>query len=325
MNGNIATIIDMPSRKNTKGMFTTAQIEIDKFLEVPPVFCQREVDFRKTKTKKMLIKKFFLSHLDVAIFRYPDGREVVGNGNTRAQCWRECIDAGQDLENIPTHVNVTYYDVKNDDEAKGLYYTFDSDESVEKGPDKITGTFKSLGLSFNTVKLAKGTFGKSISYATLGRDSNPTHSKSVDYFEIVKDFKEELTALDSLNIKKHWDAAMICAALMMFKRHGVGNVRLISGFNQFNEERKNASSKKEGADGITSILEEYDSKRIFEQRGTDGITFPRVLDFLICCLEKHMEDPTKQFNYRRPSEGRGKGKRQNCFETFWDQNIFLDK
>lgn len=308
------------SRMNTLGKFTSKQIKIDDFLNISPVWCQREVGFRKSKTKKLLTKMFYESHLDVAVFVYPDGTQVCGNGNTRAQCWREMIDEGGDsLTYVPSHVNVTYYDVSDDEYAKRLYYTFDSDASVEKSPDKITGTFRNVGLSFNTAKLAKGLFGKSIAYASLGRESNPNNTRAMDYFEIVKDFKDELVALDSIGMRKHWDSGMICAALMMFKRHGTNNIRLISGLSQFNEERKNGSSRKSGADGITSILEEYDSKRLFEQRGTDGITFPRVLDFLIFCLEKHMENPNKHFNYRRPSESTGRGRRQNCFENFWDE------
>tara|TARA_R110002110_G_scaffold215400_1_gene429242 strand:- start:555 stop:1514 length:960 start_codon:yes stop_codon:yes gene_type:complete len=296
----------------------TKWIPISDFLELDPVFCQRQTDFRKAKTKRLLKKKFFASHLDVAVFKYPNGEEVRGNGNTRAVCWREFVE--EDLaELVPAHVNATIYLVKNDEEAKQLYYTFDSDESVEKAPDKITGVFRALGLSFNTAKIAKGNIGKSLQYCSAGRDSHPSSSRRLDWFEIIKDYKQELITIDKLKLKKHFDSHIICASLMMLKRHGVSNIRLALGLEQLNERRKGAQSPKTGTDGITYILEEWDTNKVFEQKGTDGISFPRQQDFLLYCFEKWMaeENVTK---YRRPSEGKapGRGRRQSTYETFWD-------
>jgi len=298
------------------------KMPIDEFMALPPVFCQRQTDYRAPKIKKLLKKRFFPSHLDVAVFEYPCGARVKGNGNTRDVCWKEFKEDG-DYHIIPSHVKATIYQVSNDDEARDLYYTFDSDDSVEKAPDKITGVYRALGLSFNTAKIAKGNIGKSLQYCSDGRDSNSTSSRSLDWFEVIKDFKDELTTLDKLRPKKHFDANIICAALMMLKRHGTTNPRLIKGLKQLNDKRKGAQDPKDGTDGITKILEEWDVNKIFEHKGTDGISMPRQQDFLICCFEKWMADE-KVIIYRRPSEckpgsaQRGKGRRKNAYETFWD-------
>lgn len=295
----------------------TEWMPIDDFFTLLAVFCQRQTDFRKPKTKKLLKKKYFQTHLDVAIFEYPDGRRVRGNGNTRAVCWEEFGQEG--LENlIPSHVNATIYPVKDDDEAKKLYYTFDSDLSVEKTPDKITGVFRALGMSFNTRRFAKGGIGKSLEYCSSGRNSNPSSSRNLDHFAVIEDFKDELSTLDKINLKKHFDANIICAALMMLKLHGTANPRLLAGLDQLNDRRKGSQDPKTGTDGITKILEEWGTNKIFEQKGTDGISMPRQQDFLLWCFEKWMRDE-KVGNYRRPSQGRsGKGCRKNAYETFWE-------
>ena len=105
---------------------------------------------------------------------------------------------------------------------------------------------------------------------------------------------------------------------MMLKRHGTKNERLLEGLEQLNARRKGPQDPKTGTDGITRILEEWDTNRLFEHKGTDGTSMPRQQDFLICCFEKWMEK--ENINYRKPSEGRrtGKGRRKNAYDTFWD-------
>ena len=293
---------------------------IDDFLSLPPVFCQRQTDFRKPKTKNLLKKRFFQTHLDVAVFVYPNGKKVRGNGNTRAVCWHE-FKAEKCEHLVPENVIATFYPVQDDDDAKALYYTFDSDQSVEKAPDKITGVFRALNVSFNTAKIAKGNIGKSLQFCSAGRESNSIASRGLDWFAIIEDFREELLTLDKIRPKKHFDANIICAALMMLKRHGVTNRRLLSGLQQLNARRKGAQDPRSATDGVTKILEEWDTNKIFEHKGTDGISMPRQQDFLLYCFEKWMDEENVK-TYRRPSEGRttGKGRRKNAYEAFWDND-----
>lgn len=313
----IENVVEMsPYRKVAQT--ETEWMKTDLFLSLHPVFCQRQTDFRKTKTKKLLKDKFYPTHLDVAIFEYPCGKRVRGNGNTRAVCWGEFID--EELERlVPQSVNATIYLVKNDDEARELYYTFDSDQSVEKSPDKITGVFRALDITFNTAKIAKGNIGKSLEFCSNGRESNSLSSRKLDWFAIIEDFKDELQTLDKIKPKKHFDANIICAALMMLKRHGTGNSRLLFGLEQLNAKRKGVQDPKSGTDGVTKILEEWDVNKIFEHKGTDGISMPRQQDFLLYCFEKWMEEESVKA-FRRPSEGgrSGKGRRKNTYDTFWD-------
>tara|TARA_Y100000310_G_scaffold340677_1_gene437289 strand:- start:5235 stop:6197 length:963 start_codon:yes stop_codon:yes gene_type:complete len=296
----------------------TEWMPIEDFLDTPPVFCQRQTEYRAPKIKKLLEERFFESHLEVAIFEYPSGKRVRGNGNTRADIWSAMKEDGG-FENIPDHVQATVYYVKNDEDAKKLYYTFDSDDSVEKSPDKITGVYRALGLhgKFNNTKIAKGTIGKSLSYASFNRESNKPTSQT-NWFEIIEDFKEELLTLDKLGPKKIFDSNIICASLMMLKQHGTTNKRLIDGLKQLNSGAKGAQCPNTGTDGITFILEEWTTNNIFEAKGTDAFSYPRQQDFLLYCFERWMDKKNVKI-YRRPSEGRtGKGRRKSLYDSFWE-------
>lgn len=319
LDGNV---VPMPRQEGYRKVERPVEewMPIEDFLDMAPVFCQRQTEYRAPKIKRLLEKKFFDSHLDVAIFEYPDGTRVRGNGNTRAVVWTSLEEDGRrDL--VPSHVSAKIYKVQDNDEAKALYYTFDSDDSVEKAPDKITGVYRALNLHgrFNSNKIAKGNIGKSLGYASLNRDSNKATATQTNWFAIIADFKEELLALDALEPKKIFDANIICASLMMLKRYGVTNERLIAGLKQLNRGAKGAQDPSSGTDGITFILEEWTTSNIFEFKGTDGVSFPRQQDFLLYCFQRWMENKNVKV-YRRPSEGKssGKGRRKCAFQSFWD-------
>jgi len=295
-------------------------VPINDFMTIPPVYCQRQTQFRKVTTKKLLKKKWYPTHAAVEIFEYPDGRRVCANGNTRAACWKDFEEEGS-FELIPEHVIATIYPVNNDEEAKGLYYTIDSADSVEKNPHKITGVFRSFNMlhKLKSKVFAKGGVAKSLEYCSAGRESG--NSKPLNWFSIIEDFKEEIIALDAINPitgqTGHYDVNIICAALMMLKRHGSKNTRLLSGLKQLKNGDKGSQSKAQGTDGITKILEEWQTHKQFERIGTNGDDFPPQQDFLIWCFEKWMSAENCKI-YRKPSAGIGKGCRANFYETFWD-------
>ena len=183
------------------------------------------------------------------------------------------------------------------------------------------------------IELLKSTDKSSIElgvYTTTGWDCDekididyPKISRNnIDWFAVIDDFKDELLKLDSIRPKKkHFDVHLICAALMMLKKYGVGNVRLLEGLMQLNDRRKGVQCPREGTDGITAILEEWTTHKLFDPLGTDGIAFPRQQDFLLYCFEKWMAQENVK-KYRRPSEKKTKGRgcRKNIYETFWLTN-----
>ena len=298
-------------------------VALEEFSGYKAISCQRDVELRAPRVRKMLKKKWLSTHGMGDVVEYPDGTRERINGNTRVYVWNQPY-AGP----IPSHVSITIYSVKNEEEAKALYYTIDSSDAVEKNKDKITGYYRQLGLVFDTRKIAAGQIVKVLEYAGWNtppqRDKNgPVPVTAIDRFEVVQYFQEELKALDAIGFKggnKVFKTHLITAALMALKTYGVTNERLLAGLHQLEALERGPSSPKSGTDGMTKIIEEYVEKRQFpDGLSTDDVGLPRQLDFFLYCVCKYMEGENVR-QYRRPSsEGStGKGRRQSLYTTWWE-------
>ena len=298
-------------------------VTLEEFSSYEAISCQRDVEIRAQRLGKILKKRWLKTHGIADVVEYPDGRRERINGNTRAYLWNQPSYKGP----IPSHMRLTVYSVKNDEEAKALYYTIDSSDAVEKNKDKITGYYRQLGLVFDTRKIAIGQIVKVMEYAAWNtppqRDTNgPVPTSRVDRFEAVRCFQEELKALDSIGFKgsnKVFKNHLITAALMALKTYGATNERLLSGLRQLEALERGPSSPKKGTDGMTKIIEEYLEKNQFpDGLSTDDVSLPRQLDFFLYCFCKYMDDENVR-QYRRPSsEGTaGRGRRQSLYTTWW--------
>jgi hypothetical protein len=263
----------------------------------------------------------------VDIFRYPNGEQVIANGNTRSWVWKELMK-GKMEHQVPDKVFATIYDVKNKKEAEDLYYTMDSQSSVEKTNDIITGIYRKLGF-LNTLvnqKIKRGYIIKSLEFAAKNKPyfdkDEYRHNKPAAFGKIVLDFKDEILTLDAINPKyagSAFDTHITCAALMALNRYATDPVktqRLISGLQNISNDDRGPVSKSKGADGITFLLMEYDKKKIFQKRPTDDVSMPEILDFVLYCLEKWIDGANIK-KYAKPSPEKGKGCRKSIWETYW--------
>jgi len=300
----------------------TELMDIDTFLALEPVFCQRQTLFRIRKIKKILLRGYLPQHLEVDIFEYPNGRRVCGNANTRKDIWKEWRASNSGW--VPSHVSATIHFVQNDEEARTMYLTYDSDESVEKTADKITGICRALELHFITPKFQKGQMVKALEFASNQRPSNPTNTRSsYDMFDIVSDFQNELKSLDRFEIKSgkgHMgNTHIITAFLMALKLYGCEHPKLLEGLQRLKDLDKGPSSKAKGTDGITKIIEECLQHSMFpDGLKTDSTTFPIQLEFFLYCIDKYVQgQPVTQ--YRRPAENGHvkRGCRTNLYWTWW--------
>ena len=80
MSNNLAEALQSVKYKSVEKP-TTSWMPIEEFLDLPPVFCQRQTEWRLPKIKKLMEKKYFQSHLEVAVFEYTsNGHRARGNG-----------------------------------------------------------------------------------------------------------------------------------------------------------------------------------------------------------------------------------------------------
>ena len=311
---------------NEKSGVRLETIKLEEFSGYNAISCQRDVELRAARVKKMLQKKWLATHGMGDIVEYPDGTRERINGNTRVYVWNQPGYAGK----IPSHIQVTVYPVKNLEEAKELYYTIDSSDAVEKTKDKITGYYRYLRLQFNTRRLAAGRIVKCLEYGAWNtppqrdEEGTPKSPTQVDALEAVQYFQEELKALDAIGFKgsnKIFNTSVITAALMALKTYGASNKRLLEGLQKLSDQERGSSSPKKGTDGMTKIIEECLEKKQFpDGLLTDAISLPRQLDFFLYCITKYMEEENVR-QYRRPSTGgtTGRGCRKSLYTSWWGE------
>jgi hypothetical protein len=311
-----------PTFDNESSEIQHTEMTLKEFVEMPCIEVQRAVEHRSKRVAKLLKKKWYITHGEVAAVQYPDGSRERINGNTRASLW---ADPNYDGEK-PSHVNLTIYPVRDKEEAKELYYTFDSQEAVEKTRDKLTGYFRALNLVFNTRRLATGGIVKSLEYSSwnrpVQRDSEgaPLTPRQLGGFEAVNDFAEELKALDEIGFtggNPAFNTTTISTMLMTLKTYGPSNKRLIEGLKRLKNQEQRASGPTTPTDGMTHILKEMASKKHFPNGLlTDGISLPLQLDFFLHCFVKWMDQETF-LRYKRPSPNKKSG-RKSHYTTWWE-------
>lgn len=309
------TVDDLPKSKI---------IPIKDYLKIPPINCQRNIEHRLSRTKRNLINNPQPSQYQVAIIRY-DGKEVVGNGNTRAAVWRGMLAEDPDHPLVPSHVVALYYDRDSEKAAEAVYYTFDSQDATEKTNEIITGLYNKMGVKskLKNKKIRSGKIVKAVEYADPGlttRQSRKTTSRHERYAVMLQNLMPEILKLDKSDpdwTSDSWNSHTACATLMVLRKYRDNpsvTKKILQGLDNINNQVVKGNTT-EGYDGITFLIREMETKKIFKTRGTSAQDMPLVLDFVLYCFEKWIDDqPIK--SYRAPSnKSRG---RRSLFHTWWD-------
>ena len=311
--------------------YTTMKVR--DFVKVTPIHCQRKTLFRLKKTAKLLFKNPVPCHKDVALVKYPqkNGEVILRtiNGMTRGDIWAlgmglETMTGIDDAEQLtsklvemckkvesPDEVRCTVYHVGSEEEAEQLYYAHDSSDSVEKSTDKITGYCRQLGIDFENLSiLQRGGFQKALEFASYH------HPQNGSVLENILLFRKELEKLDQVSTTsnpKVYNANTLCAALMMLKKYGINDKRVIRILRRLEDSDFGMCSAKKGTEGLTFLLREMDRKLYFPKGwGTSGADFPVQQDFILYCMEKaYKKENIKLFS--KPG-----AKRKDVYKTFWD-------
>ncbi len=267
---------------------------IEEFLKIPTFSENRAVVKRSRNIAKILSnpKTQTQTHFNVDIVTYIDktGEEItqVVNGNTRKYIWQN------KMAPVPTHLIATKYNVKDEQEAKVLYDSFDSDLSVEKNPAKVTGQYRKLGLegAFNNNTLANGNIVKALEAATM-YDPNVSDFKNVA--ETVSYFADELLVLDEY-MTPLFKGQHIALALILLKRYTIKNSHLLKGLKHLGHRGCYKNDIDTGEkDGVFYLWTEWDAKKVVPE-GNDGTSFPIQLDFMLYCMTIWMD---KEFVTKR--------------------------
>lgn len=275
------------------------------FVAFPPIFCQRNEVLHAKRIKKYVRNSTAPTLLDVALFVYPDGKTVIGNGNTRKHIW---VNSDAFKAAVPTHVRASYYSVTDDADAQSLYYTFDSDTAVEKGADKFQGAFRAAGLTLQYDMLAKGAGASGYKAALRGTgvsDTNPV--------DVVEYLKAELPVLDGLNWVsgasfKGFRPAFFAAAIMLLKKYGTKNKRLIAGLNQLVSNNGGGANSNDPIDKILYTWHLGGDRYVPDTKSNSSGALEKQLDYVLYCFDRYMSNKTI---------GRVT-KLEGTYKTFWE-------
>lgn len=281
----------------------TETVSINDFIKLDEVFCQRNTQRRVNGTAKRLRSNPLPTHQAVVLGRYPNGKTVILDGNTRRLAW------ATGLASPPDYVFATIYDVANNEEAQNLYESLDSTDAVEKSSDKIYSAMKIVYgdmyemLSSSTVKNGKITSALryAVSHVSDGRTSrnhNVSWSRKIsNAADVINYYKWELATIDNLLIDSkgcelHTSQAKLAAALLMLKAYGIRNSRLNDGLvrlfaKDFNAVEGTPTQNK--IDAICWANKHLMSNPVYANtQGTDGNAMAIRMDYYVYFLELWM-------------------------------------
>ena len=278
MNRNPQTITHI--EPHNQGQVGYEYMSWDTYKNIPPVFCQRDFVGRASAAKHL--HKFEPWHAQVIIgvftedctgdfegakISYKKGDMVIIDSNTRKHIW---INNLYGVNTHPDFLHATkYYFGKNGiEDSQALYYAIDSSMAYESQNDKFYGILvRAHGYTPKTkkIKTASGllsalNFAANMLYPDIFKTN--AAGKNQNLVGQIGLLKPQIISLDEVIYKSHpgsWDAAMIAAALMAFRRWG-NNTRLIEGLTNLNQKVRMAHPVDDNGkyDAISIIAREWD-------------------------------------------------------------------
>lgn len=192
-----------------------------EWLQVPDNPRQRDTEKRAMTAKHLF--KLEAAHLLVHMAEWPDGRCKL-EGHTRCKVWADRPDIA------PDQIDVRVYVVDDIEDAKRLYGHFNSKEEAETSTDRLFGAMRDAGITpastlvrtarfSNAVRTAYGYMCGASSTATRKHDNSASLQCSV--YEAVEEFRQEILALDALDLSKGKAyGAVVCCYLLAYRKHG---------------------------------------------------------------------------------------------------------
>jgi hypothetical protein len=259
------------------------------------------------------LSKLKVEHLEVAIVEltedsydddgnfYRKGDRFISNGNTRLYYWENGLS-----DYSPKTVNATIYLKKNMDEIREHYNTFDSPNAVEVNAEKVAGIIKGVhGYHATSDKVKKGQLLTSLCLAShylqpniYDSDRMASNIKHAPSF--VSLYIEEIKAFDKVcRNSKNWDAPLICAALMCFKKYGVKHKKVIDCLNKIDMAYVERVTNTGPFDGVSNISHEWwTAHKVFRDRvtswskpeGKGNIGMKWTVSYALYWIEKFLEN-----------------------------------
>jgi len=255
----------MKQKKDLTTQYRVVEMSYDKFKSLPDCPVQRNHK-KRAKDKKTREKLAILQpqHCIVASatlteksydptngVTYLAGSEFLVDAHTRREFWNENLS-----DAIPEKLTSLHFDVKDIEELRKLYYTFDNSANTEKSADLAFGACRYLEVYFDNYKLYQVT---SLTWAAHFYDSKQ-FSKTSGYdgnglVVLYNVFIKELKFLDSFVWSNKIDIPhpLRTAALLFLKKHDSDVAQSI--IKRVFTNKFNGPDDEDRLDGVTNILD----------------------------------------------------------------------
>jgi len=186
------------------------EMSVVNWIDVPDNPRQRNTERRAKSARIKHLAKYQKPHR--VVFAASKNGNILCkiDGHTRALLWK----LGE-LDTPPdSKVEVVLFEVSGLQEAKDLYDMLDAQATVKVPADNIYGACRELGFRLDSYLLRRCAIATQLKIATTGKKF------SGNLYAMVKSWKEELIALDKLNLGSG-NTILISVMLVAIRRDGV--------------------------------------------------------------------------------------------------------
>jgi hypothetical protein len=259
-----------------------------EWAEVPDNPRQRDTVKRAMQAKHLY--NLESSHLLVHMAEWPGGRCKL-EGHTRAKVWSDRPEIS------PEQIDVRVYVVDDIEEAKRLYGHFNSKEEGETATDRLFGAMRECGIEPQSALVRRARFSNAVKSALgyvcgMSVNSTGTHStsKHSSVYEAVEEFRDEIRALDLIDLSNHKAyGPVLCCYFMAYRKHG-------SQVNEFFARYASDAGVKEGKhkDCVQLFAEAMDAFRLVGSAGFEP--FNESCRIGLACIDRWTKSPSSMFS-----------------------------
>jgi hypothetical protein len=270
-------------------------ITYEEFNKIKPYIRNRDVMPRIPKMRKYLSSGYQRAQscitIGVAIEDfgpYKKGDHFLLNGCTRQETWRWYPEL---VTNHIFYANVYYLSSK--EEADGEYDALDNKNAAETSNEINTGLMREAEMTnFQTPQFAQGRFNTIFTaICRYGYSEDNVYLNNLTPMEKLLYFKEELTFLDpfQINKSKRYSVPIMTALIMLTKKYGTNNEKLIELINNF-KSRVTIKNDYNEVDGVHYIYNDYYDKNAKDWSSMSYSIQSERIGTILYCFEKFLND-----------------------------------
>lgn len=258
-------------------------MSVKQWIAVTPNPIQRDTERHAAKAKHLLTPLGVHAVVHAAELM-KDDTLVKLDGHTRALMW------ARNQMRHPPEVIVMVTRVRDIEEAKELYRTFDSKDALETTTDKVLGAFGAHQFHPESGLLKAGNITNAMKmcfhiFKNEPINTGPVRRALFDIYKCIDEFTNELLALDSFGIgtqNKFVTGGIIAAFVLTYRRHGMKALPFWQAY--FADTGQKNAGKMDGVQALRELI-------LTRAKGQGGLSYVTDLTArAVMAVEKWLKD-----------------------------------